>query len=92
MPKKLVQVLVVALATTALMTFVYLDDDLSDNDFARPMLQESPVKIPTRRNQQVLAVDSPPPPFVSEENTWSARSSKSAPTTLLSLAVCVLRC
>jgi hypothetical protein len=93
MPKKFVQVLVVALATIALMAFVYPDDDLSDNDFARPMLQESPVKIPTHRNRQVLAVDSPPPPFVSGENMWSARSSKkSAPATLLSLAVCVLRC
>lgn len=93
MRKKFVQVVVVALAAFAMLVFAYPDDDLSNDDSGSLMLQESSVKVPTHRDQQARAVDSPPRLFASNESTCSPRSSGKTPSpTLLSLAACALRC
>src|SRR5438132_4968889 len=92
MKRKFVRILVVVLAAFALFAFVY-PDDLSENETAcsqSEILRKSSVRIPTyrdrqaaHRDQQALAVDSTRL-FVSNKITCSP--------TLLSLAVCVLRC
>jgi len=92
MKRNFVRILVVVLAAFALFAFVY-PDDLSENDTAcsqSEILRKSSVRILTyrdrqaaHRDQQALAVDSTRL-FVSNKITCSP--------TLLSLAVCVLRC
>jgi len=93
MQKKFVQVLVVALAAFAVLTFAYPNDDLSDDDFGSLMLQQSSVKIATHPDQQTLAADSPASLFVWNKSTASPSSLGKIPSsTLLSLAACILRC
>ena len=94
MKKKFVRILFVVLATFAVFSFAY-PDDLSDDDSSCSqieMLHVSPVRIPSHRDQQGLAVDSPRL-FATNKSTCSLSSSETTtPPTLLSLAACVLRC
>jgi hypothetical protein len=92
--RKFVRILFVVLATFAVFSFAY-PDDLSDDDSSCSqiqMLHVSPVRIPSHRDRQGLALDSPRL-FATNKNTCSPSSSeKTTPPTLLSLAACVLRC
>jgi len=94
MRRKFVRTSFVIVAAFAMFAFVY-PDDLSEDDSAcsqSEMLQVSPVKIPTHRDQQRLVVDSPRL-FAAHKSARSLSSSgRTAPPTLLSLAACVLRC
>jgi hypothetical protein len=94
MRRKFFRILFVVLAVFAMFAFVY-PDDLSEDDSAcsqSEMLQVSPVKIPTHRDQQGLVVDSPRL-FAAHKRARSLSSSgRTTPPTLLSLAACVLRC
>ena len=94
MKRKFVRILFVVLATFAVFSFAY-PDDLSDDDSSCSqieMLHVSPVRIPSHRDQQGLAVDSPRL-FATNKSTCSLSSSETTtPPTLLSLAACVLRC
>jgi hypothetical protein len=94
MKRNFVRILFVVLATFAVFSFAY-PDDLSDDDSSCSqieMLHVSPVRIPSHRDQQGLAVDSPRL-FAANRSTCSLSSSeRTTPPTLLSLAACVIRC
>jgi hypothetical protein len=93
MPKKFIQMIVVALAVFAMLAFVYPDDNLSDDNFGNLLLQESSVKIATHRDWQTFVADSPASLFVYNKTTPSPSSSgKTSSSKPLSLAACVLRC
>jgi len=94
MKRKFARILFVVLATFAVFSFVY-PDDLSEDDSSCSqieMLHVSPVRIPSHRDRQGFAVDSPRL-FAADKNTCSLSfTERTTPPTLLSLAACVLRC
>ena len=93
MRKKFVQVLVVALAAFAVLTFAYPDDDLSDDDFGSLMLQQSSVKIATSPGPANPCCGLPGEPLRLEQKYAVSKLFREDPSsTLLSLAACVLRC
>ena len=91
------RILLAVLASLALFAFAF-PDDLSENDSLysqnsqSEMSKEFWVNIPSHPNQRSLAVDSQRL-FASNKSKCSASSSrKTTSPTLLSPAVCVLRC
>jgi hypothetical protein len=92
MKGKFVRILVVVFAAFALFAFVY-PDDLSEDDSAcsqSEMLQQSPVTIPTPREQQAVNFGLLVPP--SKSTSSSNFEARTISPTLISLSTCVLLC
>jgi hypothetical protein len=90
MKRKFIRILVVVLAAFALLAFVY-PDNLSEDDSActqSEMLQESPVTIPTPRDQQDSTLLAPS----SKSTSSSSSEARAISPTLVSLSTCVLLC